>query len=270
MNTRTTTAPTVEPLTLAETKVHLREDLTDAGNDALITSLIAVARQACEHRVQRALMLQTLEATLDAFPCASARNPDAAIELIMPPVIDITSVTYTAANGSSTVLASTDYTLDARSEPARLVPAYGLNWPDTQNSIAAVRVVYRAGYSASATAATAQAAVPAALRQWMLLFVEMLETKLVLSEALSAMVGGTTQLYAASSEIIKQCMETLTARAVASGDIRLDMEPLDLLRAVSGVATASAGPNWAENARRLVDVLLLGIRTSPSQPPIPQ
>jgi hypothetical protein len=34
MNTRTTTAPTVEPLTLAETKVHLREDLTDAGNDA--------------------------------------------------------------------------------------------------------------------------------------------------------------------------------------------------------------------------------------------
>lgn len=47
MNTRTTTAPTVEPLTLAETKVHLREDLTDAGNDALITSLIAVARQAC-------------------------------------------------------------------------------------------------------------------------------------------------------------------------------------------------------------------------------
>ena len=121
MNTRTTTAPTVEPLTLAETKVHLREDLTDAGNDALITSLIAVARQACEHRVQRALMLQTLEATLDAFPCASARNPDAAIELIMPPVIDVTSVTYTAANSSATVLASTDYTLDARSEPARLI-----------------------------------------------------------------------------------------------------------------------------------------------------
>ena len=147
MNTRTTTAPTVEPLTLAETKVHLREDLTDAGNDALITSLITVARQACEHRVQRALMLQTLEATLDAFPCASARNPDAAIELIMPPVIDVTSVTYTAANGSSTVLASTDYTLDARSEPARLVPAYGLSWPTTQAGIAAVRVVYRAGYT---------------------------------------------------------------------------------------------------------------------------
>ena len=171
MNTRTTTAPTVEPLTLAETKVHLREDLTEAGNDALITSLIAVARQACEHRVQRALMLQTLEATLDAFPCASARNPDAAIELIMPPVIDVTSVTYTAADGSSTVLASTDYTLDARSEPARLVPAYGLSWPTTQASIAAVRVVHRAGYSTSATAATAQAAVPAALRQWMLLAV---------------------------------------------------------------------------------------------------
>ena len=171
MTTRVTTAPTVEPLTLAEAKVHLREDLTDAGNDALITSLIVAAREACEHRVRRALMLQSLEATLDAFPSASARNPDAAIELIMPPVIDVTSVTYTAADGTSTVLSSSAYTVDVRSEPARLVPAYGLSWPATQPSIAAVRVVYRAGYSTSATAATAQAAVPAALRQWMLLAV---------------------------------------------------------------------------------------------------
>ncbi len=171
MSTRITTPPTVEPLTLAEAKVHLRVDLDDVGNNALITTLIAVAREACEHRVQRALMLQTLESTLDAFPGATAHNPDAAIELAMPPVIDVTSVTYTAADGSATVLASTDYTVDVRSEPARLVPAFGLSWPTTRDSIAAVRVLYRAGYSTSSTAATAQAAVPAALKQWMLLAV---------------------------------------------------------------------------------------------------
>jgi len=171
MTTRVTTAPTVEPLTLAEAKVHLREDLTNADNDALITSLIVAAREACEHRVGRALMLQSLEATLDVFPAATTDNPDAAIELVMPPVIDITSVTYTATDGTSTVLSSGAYELDARREPARLVPAYGTAWPATRDVTAAVRVIYRAGYSASATAATAQAAVPAALRQWMLLAV---------------------------------------------------------------------------------------------------
>ncbi len=104
-----------------------------------------------------------------------------------------------------------------------------------------------------------------ALRQWMLLFVDLMETKQALREALNAMVGGTTELYANSGEMIKRSIENLTARAVVSGDIRLDMEPLDLLRAVAGVATASAGPNWAENARRLVDVLLLGMRTPHTQ-----
>jgi hypothetical protein len=46
---------------------------------------------------------------------------------------------------------------------------------------------------------------------------------------------------------------------VASGEIRLDMEPLDLLRAVAGVASAGAG--WQDTARRLVDILIAGMRT---------
>lgn len=170
MTTRIITDPTVEPLTLAEVKTHLHEDLSDASNDALITTLIGVARQAAEHKTQRALMLQTLEQTLDAFPAATSKNPMAAIVLEMPPVVDVTSVTYTAADGSTVVLSNTLYTLDAAREPARLVPSYLAEcWPDTQDSIAAVRVRYRAGYSTSATAAVAQAAVPAAIRQWMLL-----------------------------------------------------------------------------------------------------
>ena len=172
MSTRIITEPTVEPLVLADVKVHLREDLTSASNDALITTLIQVARQEAEHRLQRALMLQTLEQTLDAFPVATDTNPLAAIVLEMPPVVDVTSVTYTDAAGSTIVLSNTLYTLDAAREPAQLVPSYAAgSWPATQGSIAAVRVRYRAGYSTSAAAATAQAAVPSAIRQWMLLAV---------------------------------------------------------------------------------------------------
>lgn len=161
--TRIITPPTVEPVTLEQAKVHLREDLSDAGNDARINTLIAVGRQAAEHRTARAVMLQTIELTLDAFT--------ACIELHNPPVIAVTSVTYTDTDGASVVLDPSAYTLDNSSEPARLVPAYGTTWPATQASVNAVRIRYTAGYSGSADAAVARAAVPDALKQWVLLAV---------------------------------------------------------------------------------------------------
>jgi len=116
---------------------------------------------------------------------------------------------------------------------------------------------------AAAERELAESAPPVeALRAWLLLFVDMMETKLVLRDALNAIVGGTAQLYAASGEMLRQAIDNLTARAIASGDIQLDVEPLDLLRALSGVATAGTGPNWAQSARRFVDVLLAGIRVT--------
>lgn len=99
-----------------------------------------------------------------------------------------------------------------------------------------------------------------ALRQWMMLFVDLIATKQTLRDALSEMVGGTDHLYSASSEMLRSTMTSLAERAVAANQIRLTLEPLDLLRAVSGVASASPGPNWEESARRLVDVLIAGMR----------
>ena len=52
----------------------------------------------------------------------------------------------------------------------------------------------------------------------------------------------------------------LVDRAVASGDIRLDIDPLDLLRALAGVAGISSVPGWEESAKRLVDILIAGVR----------
>ena len=91
------------------------------------------------------------------------------IELPAPPVIDITSVIYTNTSGAAITLDPSAYVLDAASEPARLVAAYGTSWPATQASPGAVRVTYRAGYSNSATVATAQAAVPAGIKYAILL-----------------------------------------------------------------------------------------------------
>ncbi len=97
-----------------------------------------------------------------------------------------------------------------------------------------------------------------ALRAWMRLFVDYIATKQVVAPALSAM-GGTAALYAASGPTITSAISQLTDRAIAAGDIQLDIAPIDLLRAVIGVSNA-ASPNWQATAYRLIDILLEGLR----------
>ena len=100
-----------------------------------------------------------------------------------------------------------------------------------------------------------------ALREWLLLFVDYIETKHGMSEALNSLVGGTSDLYAASGAQVKKAIAMLVHNATANGDIRLASEPLDLLRALAGVATIASGPGGTRAAKRLVDILLAGIST---------
>ncbi len=109
-----------------------------------------------------------------------------------------------------------------------------------------------------------------ALREWLLLFVDYMATKHGMYEALNSIVGGTSDLYSASTAQVKQAITKLVDRAVASGDIRLDLDPLDLLRALAGVANISSGPDGKQAAKRMVDILIAGIRTrrKPSAPSV--
>jgi AcrR family transcriptional regulator len=99
-----------------------------------------------------------------------------------------------------------------------------------------------------------------ALREWMLLFIDYMATKHGMYAALNSLVGGTSELYASSGTQIRAGIEALTSRAVASGDIRLDIDPLDLLRAVASVAGVSSGADGRAAAIRLVDILIGGLR----------
>ena len=105
-----------------------------------------------------------------------------------------------------------------------------------------------------------------ALREWMRLFIDYIATKRVMAEALSSLVGGTSALYATSTALVTAALGMLVDRAVASGEIRLELDPLDLLRAVAGVANTGAGPNPEQNAKQLVDILIAGLR-APTQTP---
>ncbi|HET6179156.1 MAG TPA: TetR/AcrR family transcriptional regulator [Candidatus Sulfotelmatobacter sp.] len=99
-----------------------------------------------------------------------------------------------------------------------------------------------------------------ALRAWMLLFVDYIATKKIIAPALNAAVGGTSKVIEASHEPVQGAMRALVERAVKSGQMRKDVNAVDLLKALIGVAYMSATPDWQESARRLVDILISGSR----------
>jgi AcrR family transcriptional regulator len=99
-----------------------------------------------------------------------------------------------------------------------------------------------------------------ALRAWLRLFVDHIATKQVMSPVLASVLAGPSELCAESGAQVKAAIASLVDRAVASGAIRLDIDPLDLLRALAGVAGISSAPGWEESAKRLVDILIAGVR----------
>jgi len=99
-----------------------------------------------------------------------------------------------------------------------------------------------------------------ALRAWLLLFVDAVETKHIIAPVLNTLVGDPKKVFETSYAQIHEALRALVKRAIKSGDIRKDLDPIDLLRAIVGVANVSASPDWQQSARRLVDILIAGAR----------
>ena len=99
-----------------------------------------------------------------------------------------------------------------------------------------------------------------ALRAWMLLFVDYIAAKQIIAPALNTLVGGPSKVYEASRAQIQGAIDALVKRAIKSGDLRKDLNPFDLLRALVGVSNVASAPDWQQSARRLVDILITGSR----------
>jgi len=133
---------TVLSISLEEVKDHLRVDCDD--EDALLSGYIRAETENVEQVLNRALVTQTVDLYLDAFPS------DGTVNLPRSPVQSVTGVNYTT-QGSSGVYGSTvgaaQYTADIFSTPARVVRRSTGEWPtadlETDNPI---RVRYTAGY----------------------------------------------------------------------------------------------------------------------------
>lgn len=105
MRLKLKTAPSVEPFTLDEAKLQLRVEVTT--DDALITSLIKVARQMAESEMHRAFLTQTWQMYLD--------TESAEIEIPKPPLQSIVSI-----KAISTVETTVDENTD-KDQPVLLV-----------------------------------------------------------------------------------------------------------------------------------------------------
>lgn len=148
-----------EPVSLAEVKTWCRVDASNHTDDALLLSLITAARQSIDGPdgwLGRALMKQTWDLKLDGFPSGDV------LYVPLPPLISVTSITYTDTAGSAQTLATTVYAVDTASEPARIALKYGQSWPSTYSQIDVVTIRLVCGYtSANAVPQTIKTAIKA-------------------------------------------------------------------------------------------------------------
>lgn len=154
MSLRLITPPAAEPLSLADLEAQSRVELGDEV--VLAQGYLTTARLQAEKVTRRALITQTWELTLDRFPKGE-------ITVFPPPLQSVESIKYTDSNGAEQTLDPSSYKVDTASEPGRIVPAYGMQWPATRDEINAVRIRFVCGYGDNADD------VPQPIRNWILL-----------------------------------------------------------------------------------------------------
>lgn len=103
----------------------------------------------------------------------------------------------------------------------------------------------------------------AALREWLMLFVDFLDAKHGMAEAMDTLIGGPEPLYSKTPHRLDVPIKALVSSGVEAGVFRDDIEPHDLLRALAGVAHVRPSKSWKRSAVRMVDLLLNGLQAKP-------
>lgn len=135
------TGPAKEPVELDELKDHLRIGTTVMDEDANLHGLIRAARDWTEEFLNRSLVEQELELSLDAFP--SGTDP---IRPAFGPLVSVTTIKYDDDDGVEQTWSNTLYLVDTASVPGRITPAFDESYPTSRVQNNAVRVRYKAGY----------------------------------------------------------------------------------------------------------------------------
>lgn len=155
----TVTAPAIEPVSLDEAAHACGLEVGSAYHEFDLKSLIQAAREKVETDTGRALITQTLDFTVDVFPCGLD-----AIYLPKNPVSSVTSLKYYDTSNVQQTLATTVYKTLLDREPAEIRLKYQQQWPSLYGEQGVITVRFVCGYGAAASS------VPECLKWAMKLF----------------------------------------------------------------------------------------------------
>ena len=139
MNLSLITRSEIEPLTLEEAKTYCRVETDFTTDDTVLNRLIKSARDYAETFQSRQLITATWRLKLHCWPCA--------IELPLPPLQSVTSISYVDPDGATQTLSTDVYSVDTTAEPGVIRLAYGQLWPSVRSqNDPPITITFVAGY----------------------------------------------------------------------------------------------------------------------------
>jgi AcrR family transcriptional regulator len=153
-----------------------------------------------------------------------------------------------------------DASMDEIAKRAKIGPGtLYRHFPTRDDLLAAVYITEVEKLGAAQKRLSAELPGIEALRAWLFVFIDYIAAKKIIAPALDAMAGGPSQVFQQSRVVMEDAANALAGRAVAKGDLRADVDPMDLLRAIYGLSIGGAD-DWPAKARTFVDILLQGSR----------
>lgn len=152
-----TSAPTTEPVSLADVKAHLR--IEGATEDVVLSSLLLTSRLHIETALGLALTAQCWTLSLDDWPASGI------VHLPIRPLLSVDAVRVLPGSGAPTLLHPSTYVVDTGGWRGRIVRAWGSEWPRPGKAANGIEIDMTAGFGSAARD------VPAPIRQALLMLV---------------------------------------------------------------------------------------------------
>jgi len=182
-----------------------------------------------------------------------ARKPRADAQRNRERILDVAKLVFTRRGAKAS--------MDEIAKRAKIGPGtLYRHFPTRDDLLAAVYISEVEKLAEAQRKFSAELSPAEALRAWMLVFIDYIAAKKIIAPALNAMAGGPSRVFQQTNRLMEEAANALVSCAVASRDLRLDVDPMDMLRAIYGVSSAGSTDDWPAKARRFVDILIQGSR----------